>query len=338
MSKSESKELVPSPEALPGSLVPINRLTSAIGGLLFSIPLGVLATALSVYGLESYGVALFCFLPFCVGLGSALVYGYPAQRSLSSSLGVSQLAILLLGLTIFLFAMEGVICLIMAMPIAMALALMGGFIGWLLASRFFSSRLRANTLVLLVVSMPLFMGFEDANQGQPDKIAVTTRVFIEAAPEVVWEHLIHAVTLPMAQDTLFRKGIAYPTEMRLEGSGVGAKLKGTFTTGPFEVTIDAWDAPSRLAMSVTTHPPTMKEWSIYGDIDAPHIAGYFACESGVIELEEVPGEGTIITGTTHCLQDLGPTRYWSLWSERIIDGLHRHVFEDIRSRAEAAAL
>lgn len=28
-----------------------------------------------------------------------------------------------------------------------------------------------------------------------------------------------------------------------------------------------------------------REWSIYEDIDAPHIVGYFACESGEIELE-----------------------------------------------------
>ena len=324
------------PPSVRCTLVPRSEFGSAIAGLIFSIPLGLVATVLAVYGFELYGIILFCLSPFSVGLGATLIYGYHQQRSLGYSLGVSQLAVLLLAFCIFLFAMEGLICLIMALPLAMCLSAFGGLIGWAMSTRFFSSRVRTNTLIVLVVGLPLLMGFEDATYDEPHRIEVSTQVFVDASPEVVWEHLIDAAALPMPEDTLFRRGVAYPTDIRLHGEGSEATLTGDFTTGPFEVAIDEWDAPHRLAMSVTQHPPTMQEWSIYGDIDAPHIKGYFACESGLIELHETVDGTTLLVGTTQCRQDLGPSPYWSLWSERIIDRLHHHVLEDIGQRAESS--
>lgn len=336
MSEDINRELARTNNGALAQIIPESPFWSAVAGLIFTIPLGLVATALAVYGFELYGMALFCLAPFSVGLGSTLIYGYHKRRTYWSSLGVSQVAIFLLAVCIFLFAMEGAICLIMAMPLAMLLSAFGGAAGWLMSFRFFGSRWRTNTLVLLVLGLPLTMGLEDSIYDEPHQIEVTTEVIVEAPIEVVWQHLIDAAALPVSEYSLFSRGVAYPTEIRLEGEGPGARLVGDFTTGPFEVAIDEWDAPNRLAMSVTTHPPTMQEWSIYGEIDAPHIVGYFACESGEIELEAISDGRTRLRGTTRCRQELGPAPYWSLWSETIIDRLHEHVFEDIARRAETS--
>ncbi len=336
MTKALSKERVESPDRGLALVIPQTPLASALAGIIFTIPLGLIATALAVYGFELYGIILFCISPFSVGVGSTVIYGYHKTRTFFSSLMVGQLSLLLLGLCIFLLAMEGLICLIMALPLAMFLTFLGSLVGWAMSTRFFSNRVRTNTLVMLVVGLPLLMGAEDATYDESHRIEVSTEVIVDASPKVVWEHLVDAAALPMPEDTLFQRGVAHPTDIRLDGDGPGATLVGNFSTGPFEVSIDEWDEPNRLTMSVVEHPPTMQEWSIYGDIDAPHIVGYFACESGEIQLEELPAGGTKLTGITRCRQDLGPAPYWSLWSERIIDRLHHHVLEDIGHRAESA--
>ncbi len=321
---------------LKGSVIPRSELGSALMGIVTTIPMGVVATALAVYGFELYGLVLFCLLPFSIGVSSTLLYGFHEPRSLWRSLLVSQLAIFMVGAAIFLLAMEGLICLIMAAPIAMGLAGIGGGVGWVVAKRYFGTRIRTATLVALLVGVPALMGFEDATYAEPDWITVTTEVFVDAPQEKVWEHLVDAAALESSEDTLFRRGVAHPTYLEVEGNGPGARLRGEFNTGAFEVVFDEWDAPHRLGLSVAEHPPTMQEWSIYGEIDAPHLVDYFACEEGEIELHATEAGGTKLVGTTLCRQQIGPAWYWTQWSENVIDRLHRHVLDDVRRRAEAA--
>lgn len=334
MSESMNTEITESSPGLFARTVPESKLGSAALGLALSVPLGVLATVLSIYGFHIYGYVLFCFVPLSVGLKSTLVYGYHRQRSFTSCLAVSQIAIGLVGVALFLFAIEGLICLVMALPLAMPLSAFGALVGWTICNRYFSSNTRTGAIVTLVLGLPLMMGFEDRAFDEPHLIEVTTEVAAEAPPEVVWEHLIDAASLPAADRPLFRRGVGHPTELRLEGEGPGATLAGEFSTGPFEVAIDEWDAPNRLAMSVTEHPPTMEEWSIYGEIDAPHLVDYFACDSGEIELEATPNGTTVLRGTTRCHQELGPSAYWTVWSKSIIDRLHQRVLEDVAHRSQ----
>lgn len=320
-----------------GSVVPESKFWSAMAGVLFAIPLGLVAVGLAIGEFESYGLILFCGSPFAVGLGSTIVYGFHGPRSLKSSLAVSQIALVLLGVAIFLLAMEGVLCLVMTYPLAMVLSAFGGWIGWIASKRYFGSRWKSATLALLVVGLPMLMGFEDGASDEFDVVEVTTEVTAQAPSDEVWEQLIDVGALPEPDNPLFERGVGHPTDLQVSGRGEGATLSGEFNTGPVEVSIEEWDEPERLALSVTEHPETMIEWSIYGDIEAPHVEGYFACESGEIRLEDNGDGTTTLVGTTECRQDLGPAFYWSMWSETIIDELHRHVLEDVADRAGSSS-
>jgi hypothetical protein len=52
---------------------------------------------------------------------------------------------------------------------------------------------------------------------------VTTSIVVNAAPEVVWRHVIFFPELPAPRETIFRAGVASPVGARIDGHGVGAR-------------------------------------------------------------------------------------------------------------------
>ena len=66
------------------------------------------------------------------------------------ALAVAQLAVLLTSLALLLFAMEGVLCIAMALPIASVMALLGGLVGHAFAVRSF---LRGANLFLALLAL-----------------------------------------------------------------------------------------------------------------------------------------------------------------------------------------
>ena len=103
-------------------LIPASALGSAAMAVLLTLPFEAAAVALSVKALGTYGWSLFVALPFCHGLAAVLLYGYHRPRSYATCIGVAATSIILLGIALFGLAIEGVICLVMAWPIAAALS------------------------------------------------------------------------------------------------------------------------------------------------------------------------------------------------------------------------
>ena len=107
-----------------------NRTPSAALALTVSVPLAVPGFVfLSVTLLHSYGWGLFVGLPFCLGLGTVLLYGAAQPQSFGSCIGVAMVAATLVGMFALVLAMEGFICLIMAAPIGYFLVFMGTLVG-----------------------------------------------------------------------------------------------------------------------------------------------------------------------------------------------------------------
>jgi hypothetical protein len=78
---------------------------------------GLGGAALSVRAFELYGWSLFLGLPIVVSFLAAFAWCYKRQESFGSAYGVSCLSILALGGLIMIFALDGLICLLMALPL-----------------------------------------------------------------------------------------------------------------------------------------------------------------------------------------------------------------------------
>ncbi len=302
----------------------------AMGTNLAFVPLVILSTAV----LNEYGWGLFVGMPFCLGLLSVLIYGYHAPRGFVSCLVVSTAAVLIAGGFLLAFMIEGLICVMMAAPLAVPLAWLGCFVGYLIQRR---GRPSAAVPVFpaLMAAIPLTFVLEPAVRLEPPTYEVMSAIEIEAPPQQVWSNVVAFGELPEPEDWVFRVGIAHPIRAEIRGTGVGAERHCVFSTGPFVEPIEVWDEPKLLKFSVTTNPAPMQEWTPYDEIHPPHLRGFLESEGGQFYLVALPGGGTRLEGTTWYRHSLWPASYWQLWSDELIHRIHMRVLRHIKRQAEA---
>jgi len=317
-------------------LLPESRAGSAAVAVLVTVPLGIGLVLLGVNILTTYGWGVFVALPFTVGFMAALIYGLRQPPSLHDSLGVSFLAITLLGLSLLAFAIEGLLCILMAAVIALPLAGIGGAFGYLAQRRRWVHQAGPVFFSVILIFVPVVQWTEHVAAPAPPIYTVRTAVDVQASPEVVWKQLVAFSEIPPPKEGLFRSGIAFPIRAEIQGTGVGAERHCVFSTGAFIEPIEVWDEPRRLKFSVTSNPPPMEEWTPYSRITPLHLNNFLVSNGGQFLLTPLSNGGTRLEGTTWYRHSLWPAAYWRLWSDAIIHRIHLRVLQHIREKAENA--
>lgn len=323
----------PATPAPPGSPEPGSGIQAAVVGAGVGAAVGVVMAGVGGFMLGEYGTVLFLVTPVIMGAGSGWWFNRAGRRRLGETAAVGALTVLVAGGAMLLFAIEGVVCLTMAAPLAMPLAIGGAFIGRRIAAAPGGGRPIQALIVLL--ALPLTMGFESSLPPVEELRAVTTAAVIDAPPEAVWPHVIAFSELPPPHELVFAAGIAYPMRARIEGQGVGAVRHCEFSTGAFVEPITRWQPPHRLSFDVVAQPAPMHETSPYRHLHPPHLDGYFRSRRGEFRLTALPGGRTRLEGTTWYALDLAPMAYWTLWSDGLVHAIHRRVLDHIGREAEA---
>lgn len=312
---------------------------SAAAAVALTAALAVPLVAFSTLVLKNYGWGLFVGVPFMSGFFSAVLHGIPTCRTWGQCCAVATLSVLITAGLVLLLAVEGVICIAMAAPLAIPLALLGASAGYALQADYWTRR-RNQAVPLYVgtwVLLPILLTIEGQTAGTPSLIGVTTTVEIAATPTVVWKHVVSFSEIPPPHEFIFRSGIAYPIRASIRGNGVGAVRHCEFSTGPFVEPITVWDEPHRLAFDVVAQPHPMRELSPYRALHPPHLDGFFRSQRGEFRLIALPNGRTRLDGTTWYDQRLWPAAYWQRWSDWLVHTIHRRVLEHIRSEAEITA-
>jgi uncharacterized membrane protein YhaH (DUF805 family) len=323
----------PGPGAL-SNMIPRSAVGSAVLAIFLTTILGLIFVGMGTVVLQAYGWGLFVALPFCLGMFSVLLHSYHEPRDLRTCLGVALLPIGILGAVLLFVAMEGVICLLMAAPFAIVLSAIGGMIGYTIQERHWGAKQRPAMLSIVLLLVPASFGIEHAAALQPPVFLVRTAIEVNAPPEKVWNQVVAFAEIPPPTELLFRAGIAYPIRAEITGHGVGAVRHCIFSTGPFAEPIEVWDEPRLLKFGVTANPAPLNELSPYGNIQPPHLHGYFVSKQGQFLLTALPGGRTRLEGTTWYQHTMWPAAYWHLWSDYIIHKIHLRVLEHIRTEAE----
>lgn len=312
-------------------------LFSAFLAVLFSVLLGLALTIFGTAVLQNYGWGLFVGIPFMMGFFGALFQSSRQIRTWGECASVALVAVAIASGLLVALAVEGVICVLMAAPIGIVLALLGASVGWVVQLDYWSRRLDQIRLYAAAwVLAPLLLIAEDRLPVAPPLIAATTQCIVAAPPEKVWPHVISFSELSPPTDGVFLLGIAYPVRAKLIGRGVGAVRYCEFSTGPFVEPITAWDENRRLAFTVTSQPPPMREWSPYANLQPAHLDGFFRSRRGEFRLTPLPNGQTLLEGTTWYEQAIWPQFYWQPWSDFLIHSIHRRVLEHIKSETERA--
>jgi len=305
-------------------------MATAAQGLAAGVGLTVFAVAVGALVFGAYGFGIFVVSPFMIGVTT----GYFANRIADvGRFGTTKLVLgtlLLGGIALVLVALEGVVCLVLAAPLAIATALIGGLLGRAIAVN--AKHPPGHALCGLAL-LPLVF---TAERLLPAAISFETQstIMVAAPPEALWDVLMRTDLAEEPVALPFRLGVAYPLRGEMLGEGVGAIRIGEFSTGTVLEQVTEWIPNRQLTFIMLTELPAMRELSPYAHVHAPHVTGYFRTTNTSFGLASLTsGHTEIIECTSHELR-LGPVLYWLPLARWIVDQNNARVLAHIKRQAE----
>ncbi len=311
------------------------RLQSAMLGVAASLGITLVTVPVGIYLRRSYSTGLFLGVPFTIGYISSYIYNHRVPRSVGESIIVGLVSVTIAGGALVVFALEGILCVAMAVPLALAVAWPGALLGRMVAQRSFEPGRGAaggRGAGFAVLVAPLLLALEPRLPAPRHE--VVSVVEIDAPPAVVWRHVVTFPDLPPPAEWLFRAGVAAPTRARIEGAGVGATRYCDFTTGSFVEPVTAWEEGRLLAFDIIAQAPPMREESPYPEVNPPHLDGYFRATHGEFRLTPLPGGRTRLEGRTSYEVEMFPQVYWTLFADYLVQGIHLRVLRHIQALAQ----
>src|SRR5260221_9291832 len=163
------------------------RITAA-----FVIPpfVGTAFVYLTVVILKEYGWTLFVLAPALMGFVSAIIYAPKGGKPFWKCLVVSLYYFLFISFLVLIFAIEGLVCVAMSLPLAIPLDIFGVWVAYLVTNRIREPKLGIVASLLLVIMMPFILGFEISNKSLPTPHKVVSTIEIDAPIEKVWKNVV----------------------------------------------------------------------------------------------------------------------------------------------------
>jgi uncharacterized membrane protein YhaH (DUF805 family) len=325
----------------PTKLRRMARPRQEVVGVLIAVAIGFGLAILGTQVLVLYGWGLFLGLPFLTGFIASWFLNARGVRSILETIVVSALVPVLIGIALLSLGREGLMCLLMAVPLALPFAIAGGLVARSILERR-NSIVAPPTYAACVAILPLMlmMFAEHAADLEPPVLSVTTSITIDAPVSTVWRNVIAFPPLAPPKEWLFRAGIAYPTSGQIVGSGPGATRYCHFSTGDFVEPITVWDEDRLLAFNVSSQAPAMREltpWNLTRwKITPAHIErNYMSSRHGQFRMVALSNNRTLLEGTTWYQNYFWPQVYWRKWSDAIVHRIHLRVLQHVKEQSEA---
>lgn len=243
---------------------------------------------LDIYLLGDYGYILFVLIPFLLGFLPVVLYKGNELATVKETILLGFGAVTVMIITLLVFAMEGLICIAVALPLVMALSALGSYVAYAFYKK------KKNVVLVALLTLSTFCISMDTLPPTGQLTSVVTRIEVDAPVREVWENVVTFGEIGEVKDWLFKTGIAYPISASVEGEGVGAIRYCNFTTGPFIEPITVWEPPYLLAFDVIEQPIPMEEWNPFWEIHPPHLDGYFQSEKGQFKLIPLDNNRTLL--------------------------------------------
>jgi len=242
------------------------------------------------------------------------------------------------GLVICVFTgIEAIICVIMAMPILLGGAALGG----LLAHAFLpKNKPKPHLQVTVAVFLPFLAAWIEGSLHWPSEMkSITNTIVIEASADDIWPEIASVDAIPAEQirdSWIYWIGFPKPIAATLDREGIGGVRIATFERDvSFFEEVTEWNKPNKLSFTIHADP----EFIPQSAFDRHIIVGgrFYDVLDGTYQIEPLgPNRCRLHLTSNHRLS----TRfnaYASWWSEKIMDQIQGSILEVIRIRSEARA-
>lgn len=216
-------------------------LTGVVYGLLLRV--GFEHKAMHAW-LQIVSTAFLILAPFSVGGIAVLLAADKSRIHVGMQVMVSCMSMAVFLVAMFIFMLEGMICLVLVAPVFMVAAIIGGLIAGWIHNRFRTSKITLSSFALL----PLLLGPIEANlpPAQSEQ-RVSSVIQIQASPEEVFDQLASVQDIKpdeLGFSLVHLIGLPKPLAADMNGSGVGAVRTSRWEKNvSFEEVITTWQKP-----------------------------------------------------------------------------------------------
>jgi len=303
---------------------------AAAEGVIAGLGLTLSAVALSTLIFGSYGYGVFVLAPFVIGAATAYFANRGRDLGAARTARLVAWATTLGGIALVMTSLEGIICIVLAAPLGIGVALIGGLLGRSIA-------LHSRQSVLQTFSgfglLPLVFAVESA-LPPTTSFDVVASIEVSAPTDMVWRSILRMDTIDVPPSLASRLGVAYPLRWKMIGEGVGASRLGEFSTGTAIERVTEWVPGRKFSFVVLHDVPAMRELSPYEHVHAPHAIGYFQTSWTSFELlPQEHGRTQVILRTSHKLM-LEPVLYWLPLTRWVVRQNNARVLTQIKFQSE----
>ena len=212
----------PTPPPLPPTAAPAPRHglgikllahgTPLLGGVLIGLLLRLVFNGRPGQGFATMLWVFILLAPFAIGAVTVYLAERIRPRSTRYHILMPMLSVSLCVIGSMALLLEGIICVIMVMPIFAIMGAVGGLVMGAVCRYFRRSR---TPTVYSVVALPLVLGALGVGQDTPQRFEHVERsVLIQASPAQVWTHLLDADHIRAAEvDRAWMYRIGVPTPL-----------------------------------------------------------------------------------------------------------------------------
>jgi hypothetical protein len=273
-------------------------------------------------------LAFFVVVPFVLGVLTVRGVEAPTRKFRFFAPWVPMLTVVAVTVAV---GWEGMICVVMALPILLLMSSAGG----MMAS---SSQLRSRSSLPVLLALPYLVAPAEARLPEPARLGETvTSIDIAAPSSVVWPLIASVDSIRPEEERpalYLALGFPKPISATLSRAGVGGIRSARFEHGlTFTETVTEWLPERRLAFTIHANteavPPSALDAHVM--VGGPH----FDVLSGAYELYPLAaGRSTrLVLRSTHRLTTrVNPYAEW--WVNRVMASIQSHISEVHKARAE----
>ncbi len=283
--------------------------------------------------LSALSVAFMFLVPLAIGVLTVAFAPAEWRTSIWYALLMPLLNCMLWSVVVALLLWEAAICVLMALPIVLPLAIFGGLVMWAIFKVWHNMRGQVSAVALFVLLPYLVAPIESHFPVQNSIHQVESTIIIHAAPAVIWRNIVRVPEIqPEERD--FRwfhvLGVPWPVEATLEHDGAGALRAARYDNGlHWNGPVLDWQPNRTVAFAIHIQDiaalpaPYNSIGPDFNFIDARYIIEPLS--NGDVRLHLV-SENRLTTRFND---------YGTLWTSFIIDDIQSHIMHVIKLRAEA---
>lgn len=257
------------------------------------------------------------------------------RRSIPYALFMPWISIAIVSIGSIAFALEAMICILMALPFFLGLSSVGGYLFLLRNRDKDESPTHQNTMLGIILLAPYLLSpFEVRLPTNTSYQIVESKVTIDAPANAVWDNIIAIPHIgPTEQGFSIFHVFGVPKLLEtsaLTQSGLGGLRTAIFDNGlAFIETVTYWDKNNRINFSISPSDQTTAPapFSMIGK-------KYFAVTEINYWIEQVDQDTVILHIISQHQLTTHFNSYAAIWTNFMLSSLQNYVLQMIKTRAE----